>query len=577
MPPEPEGAHFRRERTAELLIGSICIAGSKEHLSRYHREGALELMELWRFVVGGNRWGAVQEGIVMQKSSKVAARAAANANARSRTARKIATGVGLIALLLGAATATGFAKPPPGGHPAGGGHPPPGGGHPPGGHPGGAPHFAAPHIGGGPHVAAPHFSAAHVGGSHFAAPRAHVGAAHVGGTHLGGIAHHFATPHTSHVGSSAIHTHVDAAGRGSHIGHMTPSATTAHSLATGVHAAVASRAAFKSDPRAFAAHRHLAGDPAFRPFLGHGWHPYHHLGWIGPVFWPYAYGDLFYSALWPDDYDDVDPFWAYGYGDIYSAIFSPYLYDDYVQGPSAPERMASLTQSMAQSCADEAAEVTGWPVDQIQAAVQPTEQQTALLDALGNALVSASDEVKSHCPTTVSFTPTARLNDMHVRLQALVDAVNIVTPPLDKFYDSLSDEQKARFNAIQPPASQHAQAQQGQQSAPNLQAQCNATVMAWPTDKIDQVVQPNGAQREKLQGLQSAAAQAADMIKTACPTEQPATPPSRLAAIGKRLQAMLQAVETVQPALANFYSSLSDDQKARFDGMGRQLFAQNQQ
>jgi hypothetical protein len=40
---------------------------------------------------------------------------------------------------------------------------------------------------------------------------------------------------------------------------------------------------------------------------------------------------------------------------------------------------------------------------------------------------------------------------------------------------------------------------------------------------------------------------------------------------------MLQAVETVQPALANFYSSLSDDQKARFDGMGRQLFAQNQQ
>ena len=65
--------------------------------------------------------------------------------------------------------------------------------------------------------------------------------------------------------------------------------------------------------------------------------------------------------------------------------------------------------------------------------------------------------------------------------------------------------------------------------------------------------------------------------EAACPTEQPATPPSRLAAIGKRLQAMLQAVETVQPALASFYSALSDDQKARFDGMGRQLFAQNQQ
>ena len=37
------------------------------------------------------------------------------------------------------------------------------------------------------------------------------------------------------------------------------------------------------------------------------------------MFWPYAYGDFFYYALWPDYYDDVDPVWAYGYGDIYSA------------------------------------------------------------------------------------------------------------------------------------------------------------------------------------------------------------------------------------------------------------------
>ena len=69
--------------------------------------------------------------------------------------------------------------------------------------------------------------------------------------------------------------------------------------------------------------------------------------------------------------------------------------------------MASLTQGMAQSCADEAAEVTGWPINQIQDAVQPSQQQGALLDDLGNAIVKASDEIKSHCPTTVAFTPTA--------------------------------------------------------------------------------------------------------------------------------------------------------------------------
>ena len=34
------------------------------------------------------------------------------------------------------------------------------------------------------------------------------------------------------------------------------------------------------------------GSRAFRPFLAARWHPHHHLGWIGPLFWPYAYGDV---------------------------------------------------------------------------------------------------------------------------------------------------------------------------------------------------------------------------------------------------------------------------------------------
>jgi len=37
--------------------------------------------------------------------------------------------------------------------------------------------------------------------------------------------------------------------------------------------------------------------------------------------------------------------------------------------------------------------------------------------------------------------------------------------------------------------------------------------------------------------------------------------------MGKRLDATLGAVETVQPALAKFYNSLSDEQKARFNSL----------
>jgi hypothetical protein len=99
--------------------------------------------------------------------------------------------------------------------------------------------------------------------------------------------------------------------------------------------------------------------------------------------------------------------------------------------------------------------------------------------------------------------------------------------------------------------------------------------MNWPTDQIDRVVRPNDTQRAKLDALQTAAAQSADTIKAACPTEVPATPPARLTAVGNRLNAMLQAIDTVRPALAGFYDSLSDDQKARFNTMGKQLFAEN--
>jgi len=148
---------------------------------------------------------------------------------------------------------------------------------------------------------------------------------------------------------------------------------------------------------------------------------------------------------------------------------------------------------------------------------------------------------------------------MHDRLGALVDAVNTVNPPLSAFYDSLSDEQKARFDHIPPRAPPHGQAAQGDLTTATIRGQCNAGMMAWPTDQIDRVVRPDEAQRAKLQALQSAAAQAAETIKAACPADVPPTPPARLATVGQRLAAMLQGVETMQPALADFYNSLSDD------------------
>ena len=47
------------------------------------------------------------------------------------------------------------------------------------------------------------------------------------------------------------------------------------------------------------------------------------IGWIGPLFWPYAHYDLFDYVYWPYAYDD---FWPYAYDDVYYGIYGPYAY-----------------------------------------------------------------------------------------------------------------------------------------------------------------------------------------------------------------------------------------------------------
>ena len=81
-------------------------------------------------------------------------------------------------------------------------------------------------------------------------------------------------------------------------------------------------------------------------------------------------------------------------------------------------------------------------------------------------------------------------------------------------------------------------------------------------------MQPNDAQRSALKELEDATAEAVSLLKSECPTYRPLTAVGRIEAMEQRLDAMLRAVQTVQPALEKFYSSLSDEQKERFNRLG---------
>ena len=81
-------------------------------------------------------------------------------------------------------------------------------------------------------------------------------------------------------------------------------------------------------------------------------------------------------------------------------------------------------------------------------------------------------------------------------------------------------------------------------------------------------MKPTDVQRTHLTALQEATAKAADILKSSCPPDNARTPPARLEAVGARLDAMLQAIATVRPALDTFYNALSDEQRAGFDAIG---------
>ena len=179
-----------------------------------------------------------------------------------------------------------------------------------------------------------------------------------------------------------------------------------------------------------------------------------------------------------------------------------------------------------------------------------------------NASQKAAAIVKAACPTTAALTPTGRLAEMQARIEAMLHAVDTVRVPLEQFYDSLTDEQKAKLVGAKPTASKDVARTSPVQN-------CKAANAQWPQADIEKVVLPSPEQQVKLDALKDATAKAADLIAASCPGELPMTPPARLREIAKRLAAMLEAIKTVRPALQDFYASLNDEQKAQFNVIGQ--------
>jgi hypothetical protein len=304
------------------------------------------------------------------------------------------------------------------------------------------------------------------------------------------------------------------------------------------------------------------------------------LGFIGPLFWPYAYDDFVDYTFAPYAYDT---FWPYAFDDVYAGIYGGYApeyygpEDAYAYAGSAASQSsyarAAATNATSgpgaaggsdRICSSQAAGITDFSIQKIAQQVNPDEKQQALLDDLKASSTEAVKVLQAACPMELPSTPTGRLAEMRARVDAMLKAVQIVRPALEKFYASLSDEQRERLNALD----------QGQQTASTRPAEIDrlckrreATAHALPIERIERSLHLNADQDAALKELDQTTAKAADLMQTNCQPAQTLTPTGRLAAMENRLSAMSQALHMTENALNKFYGALSDEQKAQFDRM----------
>jgi LTXXQ motif family protein len=225
------------------------------------------------------------------------------------------------------------------------------------------------------------------------------------------------------------------------------------------------------------------------------------------------------------------------------------------------DALAETKTEALQGCTGLAPGVINLPIDQIRLTVHPTTDQEAALDELSAASSQASHVVKSSCPTSAPLTPVGRIDAAKQRVDVTIRAIQIVRAPLERFYQGLSDEQKQQFNAM-------GGSTEGTTS--DLGSLCGQQAGGFinlPVQRIEQVVQPTAQQQSAFEDLKKATQNASDQLQSSCPTAVAKSPMARLDTFETQLKAMADAIEAVRPSLKNFYASLSDEQKARFNTM----------
>jgi hypothetical protein len=247
-----------------------------------------------------------------------------------------------------------------------------------------------------------------------------------------------------------------------------------------------------------------------------------------PTASPSVYADLLGYVLWPGDY--ADRLWTHGYGDILNTLLTPAAAD--------PDLAAGMIQNGM--CSSKASELADQLIAGTGALIVPTPEQKAALDELGAALGQAIDRGRA-AVCTGSSDPLKRMQD---GLWIMWDATLLMRPPLVKFYETLTDAQKAKLLGGASASEALARACAGQ-----------AESQAGSGGSLEQALlqRAGGAdpqQRLMLETLRQQSAAVIKILATSCPRQSKPTPMDRLEAAGERMNTLLYVAMSLSPALA---------------------------
>lgn len=259
-----------------------------------------------------------------------------------------------------------------------------------------------------------------------------------------------------------------------------------------------------------------------------------------------ALSPIFQNVFWPA----FSSPWPFSYDAIFTTAFA---------APTADRGREECPQSLDANAM----------VERLRAEIGPNAEQMERLQRLGGAIAAAADYLVKSCPTGIPQRPTARLQLMDSQIQVLTMAIDIIHQPLQDFEQSLTDEQRAKFSGDkfsgEAPRKGRASARRDRTE---IRACGNSSAaIDWSINQIDKSVQPSEQQRPALSDVQQSFGKAANDLEAHCPTSVPRSAVARLETIESRLDATWRAVLSIQVALQDFETKLTDEQRNRLQAM----------